>query len=709
VHLGRRANLFGAAVACTLALTQTPARAQTQPQAQAPANEQDEDYAKVVEVRGTSWASPRGLDDVRIKRDALDAAPHAQTSELLSAAPGFFVDHEDSEGLGNDVFLRGFDLDHGAGIEMRVANVPINVPLHVMGQGYTDATFVIPEVVRSIRVLGGPYDPRQGDAAIVGSAYFDLGVPERGYQLRATGGSFDQFRLVGIAAPRGMDEETFAAFSVRRTGGFGQDRSGQSASFNGQYGIDLGTRDHLRFVATAWGAQTEMAGFIRQDDLDAGRIGYYDAYPQLAQNQGVQSSRIIGSVDYDHTFESGARFEAVPWFMWTDFRARENVTGSIQTFQNLPTGPSPGDLFQSTNTETAAGIESRLHSAPIELGSAAQLVVEPGLQVRAGHTDQARVLLVPSTLQTWDVRANAGLDTLDAGAYVDLDLRLWKRLRISGGARADLLAVNVDDHFANDTFGVSGVALSPRITAEYDVAHQITPVVSYGEGFRSLNADSLQPGTTPYSKVRSVEAGFRTQTPGERFVSSLALFETWVGNELAFDPTSGGLETEPSSVRRGIVASALGRPVGWLLASTSLSVVEATYQSPGGDVPHWVASIPPVLFRTDVTAHGPIATWHGKPVQGRVGVGYTFLASRFLTDTIRSPATHVLNARASARYDWLEIGVDAYNLLALRYPDDAEYFVSNWSANGTPRPATAVTHFSAAPPLTVLGTVAVYF
>jgi hypothetical protein len=701
-----RAHLYLAVVLCTIAATQTTARAQSQPPARA--NEQDEDYA-VVQVQGTSWASPRGLDDVRIKRDALDAAPHAQTTELLSAAPGFFVDHEDQEGAGNDVFLRGFDLENGAGVEMRVANVPINIPLHIMAQGFADATFVIPEVVRSIRVLEGPYDPRQGDAAIVGSAYFDLGVPERGYQVRATGGSFDQFRLVGVAAPRGMDEETFAAFSLRRTGGFGQDRSGQSASFNGQYGIDLGARDHLRFLATAWGAQTALAGFIRQDDLDAGRIGYYDAYPQLAENQGVQSSRIIASVDYDHTFESGARFEAVPWFMWTDFRARENVSGSIQTFQNLPTGPSLGDLFQSTNTETAAGLESRQRSAPLALGSAVQLVVEPGVQVRAGHTDQARTLLVPSTLQTWDLRADAALDTLDAGAYADLDLRLWKRLRISGGARADLLAVKVDDHFAGNTRQVSGVALSPRITAEYDVARQITPVVSYGEGFRSLDADTLQPGASPYSKVRSVEAGFRAQTPNERYVTSLALYETWVGNELGFDATSGGLETEPSSTRRGIVASALGRPVSWLLASTAVSVTEATYDSPGGDVPHWVPSVPPLLFRADATVHGPIVTWHGKPVQGRVGVGYTFLASRFLTDQIRAPVSHVLNARASARYDWLEVAVDAFNLLALRYPDDAEYFVSNWSANGAARPATAVTHISAAPPLTVLGTVAVHF
>ena len=83
----------------------------------------------------TTWATPENLSpvaDFAATRDTLDAAPHEQTSEMLSAAPGFFVDHEDGEGFGNDVYLRGFDLEHGSGIEMRVGAIPINIPTHIM-------------------------------------------------------------------------------------------------------------------------------------------------------------------------------------------------------------------------------------------------------------------------------------------------------------------------------------------------------------------------------------------------------------------------------------------------------------------------------------------------------------------------------------------------------------------------------------------------
>ena len=302
---------------------------------------------------------------------------------MLSAAPGFFVDHEDAEGIGNDVYLRGFDLDHGSGIEMRVGEVPINAPMHIQGQGYADANFLIPEVVRSVRVLEGPYDPRQGDAAIVGSAYFELGAPERGYHVQTTYGSFNQVRFVGIAAPKEADDETSWPFSCRRTDGFGQNRAAQSASVNGQYGIDLGARDHVRLLATVHASQASLAGVVREDDVDAGRIGYFGAYsypslvlpglPQPALVRPTGARRRVGahhprSADFDHTEPGGAHLELAPWFMWTDFRARQNFTGALESSQADPQLSGLGDLFQTTNRETAAGVTSRYHTAPVKLG-----------------------------------------------------------------------------------------------------------------------------------------------------------------------------------------------------------------------------------------------------------------------------------------------------------------------------------------------------
>ena len=37
--------------------------------------------------------------------------------------------------------------------------MPLNIPTHIQGQGYADLNFIVPETVRSIRVLEGVYDP----------------------------------------------------------------------------------------------------------------------------------------------------------------------------------------------------------------------------------------------------------------------------------------------------------------------------------------------------------------------------------------------------------------------------------------------------------------------------------------------------------------------------------------------------------------------
>lgn len=706
--------------------------------------EQDEDYALTIEVRGQSWSSPRGVGDIRLKRELLDAAPHQQTSEMLSAAPGFFVDHEDGEGLGNDVYLRGFDLDHGSGIEMRVGNVPINSPVHVQGQGYADANFIIPEVVRSIRVLEGPYDPRQGDTAIVGSAYFDLGVTERANEVKGSYGSFNQARVVGIAAPKGFDDQTFGAFAFRHSDGFGSRRKSDSGTMNAQYGLDLGADSHLRLLATAYGARSQTPGVLRQSDIDSGAVDFYGRYPYYTDSQGVQSSRVIVSADFDTVTSSGTHFELAPWVMWTNFQARENYTGNILSSALDPVAAGgQGDLWETVNRETALGAVSRLHPAPLVLASFAELSVEPGMSVRVGHTEQTKSLVTPDTLVVWDRRQDAALETLDYGAYLDLGLRLFKRVRLSGGVRADLIGVTVNDRLGYDVPAASlmnaanltsgslpgsnraaqGVAWSPRVTAECDLIPELTLVASYGEGFRSLEATAnvatsegisgegptIRDGGKPFSKVRSYEAGFRAKLRRELLTATFSAFETRVENELVFEATSGGFTTESASIRRGFVGSVVSKPSTWLLASVAGSVSSATFTTLAPGISHYVPNIPPLLVRADVTAHGALGKVRGKPVGGRVGLGYTFLAGRHLSDRIVGPADHVLNGHAALRYDRFELGLEGYNLLARKYADDREYYVSNWSTQPGTALAKNAIHVSAAPPLALLGTLAVFF
>lgn len=669
-----------------------------------------------IEVRGLRPEAPRGANDVRVHRDQLEASPRQHASELLSAAPGFFVDHEDGETLGNDVYLRGFDLEHGSGIEMIVGGVPVNVPTHVHGQGYADIDFIIPEVVDQIHVQAGSYDPRQGDAAIVGSAAFELGLRSRGYQLKGSYGSFNQRRVLLIAAPKELDDASFIAFSARKTEGFGARRAALTGSLNAQYSLSLGPGSQLRALVTAYGARGELPGVVREDHVRSGLIDFYGSYPHYAENQGAQTGRVLTSLEFTRR-ASGGLFRFTPWFMWTNFRARHNYSGTTEVSRVNPTLYGLGDLFQLTNLETAGGARLAYRTSQTPTKST-RLSLEAGAVARVGRTHQTKSLLEPVRRFEWDRRLDVRLDTLDVGGYLDVELELFDSLRLLGGPRVDVLGVQIQDSLANAASSgagalpgarrsVSGVAVSPRVVLEYAPFPSFAALLAYGEGFRSHDASRLGEGARPYSKVRSMEAGLRLQK--RHFSSSISLFQTHVGNELVFVAEVGGLDAQQASVRRGVVASIVTRPYRWLIASAALSAVSARYDTRVAGVSHTVPNVPPLLFRTDLSARCSIGRIQDKPLNGRIGVGYTFMSPRHITDTVLGQSTHALNLGGELRYDWVELGLEVYNALDRKYADSADMFVSNWALEPGQHWASLGTHTVAAPPMTLLGSLSLYF
>src|SRR6202035_2708340 len=118
--------------------------------------------------------------------------PHGNAADLLKlAAPGLLLTNEGGEGHAEQVFLRGFDAREGQDIEFTVGGVPINGSGNLHGNGYADTHFIIPELVETLRVVEGPFDPRQGNYAVAGSANYELGLEKRGLTAKYTTGSFN--------------------------------------------------------------------------------------------------------------------------------------------------------------------------------------------------------------------------------------------------------------------------------------------------------------------------------------------------------------------------------------------------------------------------------------------------------------------------------------------------------------------------------------
>ena len=126
-----------------------------------------------VHVYGPATPPLVGVCDVRFHGGEIwssRATPQDNATKLLQTATPILITNEGGEGHAEAIFSRGFDAREGQDIELTANGVPINEAGNLHANGYADTHFIIPELVRAIRVVEGPFDPRQGNFAVVGSA-----------------------------------------------------------------------------------------------------------------------------------------------------------------------------------------------------------------------------------------------------------------------------------------------------------------------------------------------------------------------------------------------------------------------------------------------------------------------------------------------------------------------------------------------------------
>src|SRR5262245_60907809 len=109
--------------------------------------------APARDLVGIAQSSSQGA----ITADQLGARPIMRSGEVLETVPGVIISQHSGEGKANQYYLRGFNLDHGTDFAPTVAGMPVNMPTHAHGQGYSDLNFLIPELVSGVQYEKGPY------------------------------------------------------------------------------------------------------------------------------------------------------------------------------------------------------------------------------------------------------------------------------------------------------------------------------------------------------------------------------------------------------------------------------------------------------------------------------------------------------------------------------------------------------------------------
>ena len=104
----------------------------------------------------------------------IEDRPILRSGEVLETVPGLIITQHAGGGKANQYFLRGFNLDHGTDIAIFLDDMPLNLPSHAHGEGYSDMNTVIPEFVKRVDFEKGPYYADVGDFGSAGAAHVEF-------------------------------------------------------------------------------------------------------------------------------------------------------------------------------------------------------------------------------------------------------------------------------------------------------------------------------------------------------------------------------------------------------------------------------------------------------------------------------------------------------------------------------------------------------
>jgi iron complex outermembrane receptor protein len=655
-----------------------------------------------VDVRGQ--APPRSASATTIDERQMTAAPHRNASELLLLVPGVFVSQHSGEGKAHQIFFRGFDAVHGQDVELWAGGAPVNEVSNIHGQGYADLHFLIPEVVRRIESTPGVYDPRQGDFAVAGTLRFELGYDEPGVSASAALGSFGRRRYFMAYRPESASSETFAAFELESSDGFGPSRAARHGSAIAQVMHDMGPVA-ARVMASTYAGRFDSAGVLPLADIERnvvdrlatydGKQGGYSSRTQLVLELRARAEQAWSSPALNDQGASDVaepeRWSLSPYVVFRSLKLRSNFTGNLTS--------SEGDSYQQLNEATTLGATGWYRrSLPL---SSARDSLEAGVSLRSDAVRQSQHRLSTLNDRVTDDEQSQGIDAevrgSDVAGYLDLALHPLDRLSLRAGLRADALSYMTEDRGGaaqGQTRSALGAQLSKRATLDVAVLPRLHALVSYGEGFRSPQARSLGDGeTTPFTRVTSVEGGLRYRS-GETLRASAAMFYTRLSDDLVFDPATVRNELVPATRRLGAAINAVYEPSELLLASGSFTYTRATFAAGNGLYARGdlLPYVPQIVARGDVALTpelGEVLGWG--TLRAHLGVAGTFLGRRPLPYSELGHDVSLLDARASLRLGPFETSLDVFNVLGADWYDGEFVYASAFAGAASLVPQRHVT------------------
>lgn len=616
---------------------------------------------------GTSDAASEGVIGPELLRNRAILRP----ADVLEYIPGMAVTQHSGDGKANQYFLRGMNLDHGTDFATTVNGVPVNMPTHAHGHGYSDLNFLIPELVQRVEYRKGPYFAPEGDFSSAGSANFfyrtkldrpfaDVTIGQRGY-------------LRGVAGvSREVSEGVTLLTAVERLSNNGPWSVPEGIrKTNAQFILSGGSpREGWSTSLSAYSARWTSTDQIPQRLIDAGTyqgqpFGRFDS---LDPSDGGNTNRTSLSGNWHQAADH--ELTKIEWYaIKYDLNLFSNFTYSLDR---------TNDQFAQTDDRSVWGGKA-YRSWFTDLSDGRSMQNTLGVQVR---NDQIRVGLydtvtrqIQSTVRDDDVQ-----QTL-VGIYGENEMRWSTWLRTVTGLRVDQFNAKVTSHAQSLNSGSATASkVSPKFSVILGPWQKTEFFINAGKGFHSNDARGTTAKVDPKTGLpidsvpglvssRGQEIGVKSQIVPD-LQTTLAIWQLDFDSELVYVGDAGNTEAGRPSRRTGVEWSNHWTPSEHFLMDANFAWTRPRYSDidPAGNyIANAVRKVANLTF-----ALRNFGAWSGS-----LGVRYIGAAPLIEDNSIRSNASVTSNLRVNRKVsNDLDVALDILNLTDRKNNDISYYYTS---------------------------------
>jgi outer membrane cobalamin receptor len=504
-----------------------------------------------------------------ISKIDLNLQPVRSAQDILRTVPGLFIGQHQGGGKAEQIFLRGFDIDHGTDINVTVDGLPVNMVSHAHGQGYADLHFLIPELTGNVDYGKGPYYTQYGNMGTAGYVSMNTINSLDKSTVKLEGGQYNTVRglaMIDLLSKRQKQKGTNAYVASEFLYSNGPFESAQHFNrFNlfGKLNTHLGNANKLTLIASTLNSGWDASGQIPERAVKSGlidRFGYIDNTEGGYTNRTNASAQLTSYVSPNVTWENQAYYSNY------NFNLHSNFTFYLND-------PVNGDQIRQQEARNIYGYHSKL-SHETNVGSwNLQSVYGTGFR----H-DQTRNTELSHTIDRNTVLEYKQLgDIRETNAFAYADESIEKnRWRFNIGARFDYLNFHYLDKLTTDQSpDQQKVTISPKLNIQYTLNTKTQLYLKTGKGFHSNDARVVvfNRGYDILPAAYGADLGVLLK-PTRNLLVNVAAWYLYLQQEFVYVGDEGVVEPSGKTRRIGIDLSARYQFNNWLFADVNANLAK---------------------------------------------------------------------------------------------------------------------------------------